>query len=436
MAYIGNEPGLTNYVFGLDRFNGTGACTQFTLTRTTNDANTLEVLVNSIQQDPINSYSVSGGVVTFTEAPSSGSNNIVVIYRATSTISYSNITTAQINDGAVTTAKLATSISNNSTIAWNTANAAFLAANTPSHVANSAAIYANGAFATANAATTTNITQNNSITAAFNTANAAFVAANAANLTDTTQNNSITAAFATANSAASYANAAFTSSNTKATTASPTFSGFVGIGKTGAVALDVNGAIHGNTIFRNTEGGSAAVPSFQPGNDNDTGMFWGGSNIIGFSTGAIERLEIDASGTVTLANGLSIGRTAVTGTPAATDGNVFSGTYTPTLTNSSGINSSAASACQYMRVGNVVTVSGQVQIAPTGSDFNMKMTLPIASAFTASRQASGHFLANGSYLLSGGTIAADVAGDRFLFLGNDTTTANLIYIFTTTYQVL
>ena len=165
-------------------------------------------------------------------------------------------------------------------------------------------------------------------------------------------------------------------------------------------------------------------------------MFWGGSNIIGFSTGGIERLEIDASGTVILANGLSIGRTTVTGTPAATDGNVFSGTYTPTLTNSSGIASSAASACQYMRVGNVVTVSGQVQIAPTGSDFNMKMTLPIASAFTASRQASGHFSANGSYLLSGGTIAADVAGDRFLFLGNDTTSANLFFIFTSTYQVL
>ena len=91
MSYLGNQPGLTNYVFGLDRFNGTGACTQFTLTRTTDDANTLEVLVNSIQQDPINSYSVAGGVLTFTEAPSNGANNIVVIYRATSVISYNNI---------------------------------------------------------------------------------------------------------------------------------------------------------------------------------------------------------------------------------------------------------------------------------------------------------------------------------------------------------
>jgi len=210
-------------------------------------------------------------------------------------------------------------------------------------------------------------------------------------------------------------------------------------GKIGTVALDVNGAIHGNTIFRNTEGGSAAVPSFQPGNDNDTGMFHGGTNIIGFSTAGIERLEIDASGTVTLANGLSIGRTAVTGTPAATDGNVFSGTYTPTLTNSTGVGSSAASACQYIRVGNVVTVSGQVMIAGDLS-LNMKMSLPIASAFTASRQAAGFFYANTAFSPAssgaGGAISADIAGDRFLFLGGDDSSSNLTYIFTTTYQVL
>jgi hypothetical protein len=190
MSYIGNEPGVTNFIFGVDRFNGTGACTQFTLTRTTDDANTVEVLVNSIQQDPINSYSVSGGVITFTEAPSSGANNIVVVYRATSVISFTNVTTAQINDGAVTLSKLASGVIPSTVAVFNTANAAFLQANTPSHVANSAAIYANGAFTAANAASLTNVTQNNSITVALNTANAAFAQAN----TDFTN---ITAAAAT-----------------------------------------------------------------------------------------------------------------------------------------------------------------------------------------------------------------------------------------------
>lgn len=150
MAYIGNEPGLTNYTFGLDRFNGTGACTQFTLTRTTDDPYSLEVLVNSIQQDPINSYSVSSGVITFTEAPSSGSNNIVVVYRSSAVISYNNITTAQIADGAVTSSKLASSVTASSNASFAKANAAFLQANTPSYTANSAASYANAAFTQAN----------------------------------------------------------------------------------------------------------------------------------------------------------------------------------------------------------------------------------------------------------------------------------------------
>ena len=152
MSYIGNEPGVTNFVLGLDRFNGTGACTQFTLTRTIDDANALEVLVNSIQQDPTSSYSVSAGLLTFTEAPSNGANNIVVIYRSTATITFTNVTTAQIADGAVTSSKLASGLlpTANITAAFNTANAAFLQANTPSHVANSAAIYANGAFTQAN----------------------------------------------------------------------------------------------------------------------------------------------------------------------------------------------------------------------------------------------------------------------------------------------
>ena len=191
MSYIGNEPGVTNFVLGLDRFNGTGACTQFTLTRTIDDANALEVLVNSIQQDPISSYSVSAGLLTFTEAPSNGANNIVVVYRSTATITFTNVTTAQIADGAVTSSKLASGLlpTANITAAFNTANAAFLQANTPSHVANSAAIYANGAFTAANAGTAIDTTQNNSITVALNTANAAFTTANNANA-----NGSITAA--------------------------------------------------------------------------------------------------------------------------------------------------------------------------------------------------------------------------------------------------
>jgi hypothetical protein len=89
--------------------------------------------------------------------------------------------------------------------------------------------------------------------------------------------------------------------------------------------------------------------------------------------------------------GLNISRTAVTGTPAVSAGNVFSGTYTPTLTNSAGVAASTATACQYMRVGNVVTVSGQISsIETTGTGTQtIGITLPVASSFAATRNCSG-----------------------------------------------
>ena len=124
-------------------------------------------------------------------------------------------------NGAFAAANAATTTNitqNNSiTVALNTANAAFIQANTPSHVANSAAIYANGAFAAANAATATDVTQNNSITVALDTSNAAFIHANAAyNQANTGGGGVDQYARNTANAAFTVANAAitFTSSST------------------------------------------------------------------------------------------------------------------------------------------------------------------------------------------------------------------------------
>jgi hypothetical protein len=108
MAYIGNAPELTTYVISTDKFNGTGACTQFTLARNISDANALSVIVNGIQQTPIQSYTVTNGVLTFDEAPSSGTTNITVNYLASSVITYANLGPGQISAGAVTSTSLAT----------------------------------------------------------------------------------------------------------------------------------------------------------------------------------------------------------------------------------------------------------------------------------------------------------------------------------------
>lgn len=59
--------------------------------------------------------------------------------------------------------------------------------------------------------------------------------------------------------------------------------------------------------------------------------------------------------------------------------NVLSGTYTPTVANQSNITSVAVLAAQYMRVGNVVTVSGQCAITPaSAAAATFSLSLPVA----------------------------------------------------------
>jgi hypothetical protein len=105
MAYLGNTPDVNTYTLGVQKFSGTGACTQFSLSRNISDANTLGVVVNGVPQTPGDSYSVTGGIITFTEPPSISSNNIVVTYLATSVIT--QIIPGQLLPGSVTQTALA-----------------------------------------------------------------------------------------------------------------------------------------------------------------------------------------------------------------------------------------------------------------------------------------------------------------------------------------
>jgi hypothetical protein len=219
MSYLGNEPGVGSFIIATERFNGTGACTQFTITQTgISDANAIEVIVSSVQQDPINSYSIASGVITFTEAPPSGTQNILVTYRATTVITYSNVQSSQLADGSITATKLASGVlptaTANSAAAY--ANAAFTQANTPIHTANSAASYANGAFIQANAI----FTQSN--TYVWTTANSAASYANSGFITANSAASYGNSGFLVANSSASYANSAFSKANNALTAASNT----------------------------------------------------------------------------------------------------------------------------------------------------------------------------------------------------------------------
>ncbi len=112
MAYVGTPIDTTNQFQSLQgkRFSGDASTTAFTLDIAPSSVFDIEVFVENVRQDPNSAYSLSGTTLTFSAAPSSGTNNIYVIHQAkavgTIEVLDSAITTAKINDNAVSFAKL------------------------------------------------------------------------------------------------------------------------------------------------------------------------------------------------------------------------------------------------------------------------------------------------------------------------------------------
>jgi len=124
--------------------------------------------------------------------------------------------------------------------------------------------------------------------------------------------------------------------------------------------------------------------------------------------------------------------------PAANGGTGVSNatqTYTPTLTSITNLDATTAYTTQYMRVGNVVTVSGRFDADPTAiGDTNFHMSLPIASAIASPEQAGGTALTTLS--AEGVRIAADLATDTAEFRWTTVSTTNRFYSFSFTYLIV
>jgi hypothetical protein len=113
MSFLGNTPITQSFTSLTERFNGNGSATTVTLSRAVYNPSDIEVIVNNVQQDPFNAYTVNGTqTLTFTEAPSSGTDNITVTYRNYTITKFvpadGTVITATVADGAITNAKLAT----------------------------------------------------------------------------------------------------------------------------------------------------------------------------------------------------------------------------------------------------------------------------------------------------------------------------------------
>jgi hypothetical protein len=170
--------------------------------------------------------------------------------------------------------------------------------------------------------------------------------------------------------------------------------------------------------------------------------------IWGVNSGVMaKKFSIAGSGQFT-ADGYGAG--TFTGTPTGTaqftsSGNVIegpivaAGTYTPTLTNGTNVNSSTASSCQYMRVGNTVTVSGKVNITPTSTGATaLGISLPIASSIANDNECGGTgTVGNTTDLFS--SIRGDATNDRaelFFTIGVTGTTSAQDWYFSFTYRIL
>jgi hypothetical protein len=115
---------------------------------------------------------------------------------------------------------------------------------------------------------------------------------------------------------------------------------------------------------------------------------------------------------------------------------IDSGTYTPSLTNGTNVAASTAYPCQYLRVGNTVTVSGKVAIdATSAAAMELGISLPIASNFANDYECAG----TGIAIVTGeeaAYIKADAANNRASLNQTKADTSNHDHYFTFTYSVI
>lgn len=151
-------------------------------------------------------------------------------------------------------------------------------------------------------------------------------------------------------------------------------------------------------------------------------------------------LSMDTAGLYTYGTGIISG-TAFHNNSAAQGGaaqqDIRSGTYTPTLTNTTNVAASTPHVTQWMRVGNVVTVAGNVTITATASATNtiLGMSLPVASNITGDENLGGCAQNTTAGDQPSVSISGGASTDTALFQFTPNTTSARTYSFTFTYLV-
>jgi len=129
MSYLGSPPASQFFAPGTDTFSGTGSQTAFTLSRNVATVNDILVVVNNVDQQPT-AYTVSVSTLTFSAAPSAGTNNIYVRYLST------NLTAIVPQYGSVVPSSLSTP----NALYWDTSGNVGIGTTTPHTSGGSKAI--------------------------------------------------------------------------------------------------------------------------------------------------------------------------------------------------------------------------------------------------------------------------------------------------------
>lgn len=178
--------------------------------------------------------------------------------------------------------------------------------------------------------------------------------------------------------------------------------------------------------------GTAAAPSKTYQSDLDSGEYRIGANQVGIATNATLGFAVDATQRI-YGTALHNNASSPTGT---TNQYVASGTYTPTLNNTTNVAASTASQCQWMRVGNVVTVSGRASVDPTAAGATvLGISLPLASNLGAVEDCAGAACSSG---IAGqcASIHGDAANDRAVMEWIAVDITNQPMYFTFTYEII
>lgn len=157
-------------------------------------------------------------------------------------------------------------------------------------------------------------------------------------------------------------------------------------------------------------GGSAAAPSVSASGDLDTGLFFPGSNVLGFATNGAEAARFNASGNLAFPNGNGIDFSASAGGGATSSilDDYEEGTFTPNLADgfSSAPTGYTRQTGSYTKIGRYVYF--QIDLDPDGATANANAVVIGGLPFTSLNSSTDGFGgANISYQQTFNTNASD-----------------------------